>query len=384
MYKERFLKRAIIPIGFVMSVLMWKTEVVRAQVPEAPLVPVNVEFRALPHYFEQSISDDARYARIEALLDENGCDVILLDKTTNREALYSFSKRRVEARTANGSDAYTAAAHFAASWADDSSPALFIEFQDRFGNQVSWKFVAGEIVPHASPEVISRSDNSGIILLYAPRRAPSAEGTILTIAGREYLPGSTKSDGAPAAFYANDMTVGQIFPGTDLWAVGPNPADVMQATAWRLSGDGGRLRTLTVKEQSATEASVEQFDPNDPDAPVTLLDIIRVNDVYELRSLSFESHFNTLWIFFGPSLPLPSRNVEDKTIVTFTIAENEQANVASGQLEIQRAVDAEHVSWHFETPSIARGILLETGVNSVPNARAQANCLQEACLDLLK
>ena len=180
------------------------------------------------------------------------------------------------------------------------------------------------------------------------------------------------------------MTLGQILPGMDLWAVERTPADIVQTAKWNVSGDGGRLRTLAVKELSAAEASIEQFDLNDPDAPQVTLNVVRVNDTYELRSLSFESHFNTLWIFFGPLLPLPAHEVDDKRIVTFTVAENEQANIASGALEVQRAVDAEHVLWHFETPSFARGITLETGVNLIPNARTEANCTNEDCSDLLK
>jgi hypothetical protein len=143
------------------------------------------------------------------------------------------------------------------------------------------------------------------------------------------------------------MTLGQILPGTDLWAVERTPADIVQTAKRNVGGDGGRLRTLAVKELSATEASIEQFDLNDPDAPQVILNVVRVNDTYELRSLSFESHFNTLWIFFGPLLPPPAHEVDDKRIVTFTVAENEQANIASGALEVQRAVDAEHVLWHI-------------------------------------
>jgi hypothetical protein len=109
-----------------------------------------------------------------------------------------------------------------------------------------------------------------------------------------------------AAFYATDMTVGQILPGTDIWAVERTPADIVQTAKWNVGGDGGRLRTLAVKELSATEASIEQFDLNDPDAPQVILNVVRVNDTYELRSPSFESHFNTLWIFFDPLLPLPA------------------------------------------------------------------------------
>ena len=57
--------------------------------------------------------------------------------------------------------------------------------------------------------------------------------------------------------------------------------------------------------------------------------------------------------------------------------------IASGALQVQRAVDAEHVLWHFETSSFARGMALETGVNLIPNGRTEANCTNEDCWDLL-
>jgi hypothetical protein len=169
------------------------------------------------------------------------------------------------------------------------------------------------------------------------------------------------------------MTLGQIMPGTELWAVERSPSDMTKTASWNAAGDGGRRRTLAVKELSATEASIEQFDVNDPDAPHVILNLVRVNDAWELRSLSFESHFNTLWIFFGPQLPLPARQTDDRRIVTFTLSENELSNVASGKLEVRRAVEAEHVFWRFDTPGFARGITLETGVNLIPGARVQAN-----------
>ena len=343
---------------------------------------MNVEFRYVPQYLEGSISDDPLYARIEALLDENGCDVILFEKGTNREALYSISKRRVDAQAANGREAHVTPIGCTAFWAKDSSPTFAIHFQDRFGNEIFWKFNVGEIESHASPKIIFRTDGSGIGFLYAPRRAPSAGGTILTIAGREYVSNPKQTDGALSAFYATDMTISQILPGTDLLAVESTPADLVQTAKWNVGGDGRRLRALEVKELSATEASIEQFDPSDPDAPQVILNVVRVNGTYELRSLSFESHFNTLWIFFGPSLSLPARQVDDKRIVTFTVAENEQANIMSGELEVRRAVDAEHMRWHFETPSFARGITLETGVNLVPNARTEAHSTKRDCSDL--
>jgi hypothetical protein len=231
------------------------------------------------------------------------------------------------------------------------------------------------MVPHASPEVVSRTESSGITLLYAPQRAKGAAGATLTIAGKTYQPPSTQSNDSLAAFYATDMTVGRILADTDLWKVESAPADGVQTVKWNLAGEGGRQRTLELKQLSGTEAAIEQNDLNDPGAPQVVLNLERVNDIYELRSLSFLSHDNRLWIFFGPALPLPAHDIDDKTTVTFTVAENEQANVASGELEVQRAGDAEHVLWRFDTPILARGTTFETGVNLISRGGEQATCV---------
>jgi len=385
MFRKESLQRAIISAVLFVSIPLWTASVSAAHSLQPPILPLNVYFRWVPQYLEQSVTDDPRYARIEALLDTDGCHVILLDKTTDREAFYSNSKRRVEALAANGGDALVTPIDCEASSPADASPTFLIHFQDRFRNDVSWKFVAGQIISHAEPEVVSRTDNSGIIFLYAPRRASSADGTKLTIADRQYTPKATPSNPASTAFYAPDMTFGQIMPGMDLWTIERSPGDIVQTARWNLAGTGGRLRTLAVKELSPTEASIEQVDANDSDAPHVVLNLVRVNDAYQLRSLSFESHFNTLWIFFGPELPLPEHQTDDERVVTFTVAENEQANIASGKLEIRSAFDAEHVVWHFDTPSFARGIMLETGVNLIPGASAaQANCASDGCSDRLR
>lgn len=384
MYRQNVLKAKSISIGILLAVFFCSGDILRADTLEAPLLPMNVEFRYVPQYLDESIPDDPRYARIQALLDDDGCHVILLDRTTDREAFYSTSKRRVDALAATGSDAYIAPIDCTAPLPKDASPSFLIHFQDRFGNEISWKFVVGRIEPHASSKVISRTDNSGIIFLYAPHRASSADGTSLTVAGKTYLPTFTQADDAPAAFCATEITFGRIMPGTELWAVERSPSAMTKAASWNAAGDGGRLRTLAVKELSVTEASIEQLDPKDPNAPHVLLNLVLVNDAWELRSLSFESHFNTLRIFFGPQLPLPGRQTDDRRIVTFTVAENESPNIASGKLEVRRAAGAEHLFWRFDTPSFARGILLETGVNLIPDARVQVDGTDEGDSDLLR
>jgi hypothetical protein len=104
------------------------------------------------------------------------------------------------------------------------------------------------------------------------------------------------------------------------------------------------------------------------------------NGIYSLRSISATTHRNTLWIFFGPELPLPEHRTDDKTTVTFTIAENEDASIASGRLEVRRVLDTEHLVWQFESPDLARSEVYETGVNLIPSDGEQAKCINEDCL----
>ena len=358
----------------------------RAQVPaaarsgDAPVLPMDIKFRHVPQYFEQSFAGDPRYARIEALVDEEGCDIILLDKATNREAVYSNLQRRVDALAADGIDAYNTPVEFVPASTDDSNAAFRFHLHDQFGQDVTWRFVAGEMVPHASPELVFYT-HSGVTLLYAPRRAPAAPGTVLTIAGSEYAPSSTQSRDSLAGFYATDMTISAILPGTGLWNVESSPDDIAQPAAWILAGSSGQRRILTLKQVSDTEAAVDQIDPNNPDVPHLILNLVRANGAYAVSSLLFEADRNKLWIFFGPALPLTSRQI-DQTIVTFTIAENEQASVATGELEVQRINAAERLLWRFDTPDAVRGTTFITGVNLVPGAREQARCVNENCSDL--
>ena len=51
----------------------------------------------------------------------------------------------------------------------------------------------------------------------------------------------------------------------------------------------------------------------------------------------------------------------------------------SGELEVQRTMEAEHLLWRFDTPNSARGTTLETGVNLIPGAREHAKCVNEEC-----
>jgi hypothetical protein len=236
------------------------------------------------------------------------------------------------------------------------------------------------MVRHASPEILSRTDNSGIAFFYAPRRAAAAVGTSLTIGDRKYTPEPPQSDHTFGTFYATEITIGQILPGTELWRVERSPVSLEPTAQWDLRREGGRQRILAVKQLDETGALIDQTELDDPDAPEVVFNFVLSNGIYSLRSMSATTHRNTLWIFFGPELPLPEYRKDDKTTVTFTVAENEDASIASGRLEVRRDLHTEHLVWQFESPDPARGEVFETGVNLLSNDSEQAKCINADCL----
>ena len=379
------MKKRIVSITLLTCGLLCKPSVIQAQASvraltsQAPILPMNVKFRYVPQYFVQSVEDDPRYARIEALVDEGRCEVALQDKTMNRTIFYSTLSRKVDALRANGADAYVTPIDFEAFTLGDSTPLFRIRLHDRSGQVIEWQFVAGQMAPHATPEVISRTDNSGIAIFYAPRRAAAGVGTSLTIGGREYVPQPTQSRARLGTFYATDMTIGQILPGTQLWRVESGPGGLAEAAQWDLRGEGGRRSMLAIKQLYDTGALIDQIELYDPDAPEVILTLVRSGDSYSLQLMLATAHDNTLWIFFGPALPLPEHQTDDKTIVTFTVAENEDASIASGRLVVRRGFDTEHLEWHFESPDLAKGEVFETGVKLIPKDGEHAKCMNEYC-----
>ncbi len=379
------MKKQIASITLMICGLLYKPSVIQAQAPvraltsQAPILPMNVKFRYVPQYFVQPIEDDPRYARIEALVDEGRCEVVLLDKTMKRPIFYSTLSRKVDALKANGADAYATPIDFEAFMLGDSTRLFRIRLHDRIGQAIEWQFVAGQMVPHASPEVISRTDHSGIAIFYAPRRAAAAVGTSLTIGGREYVPEPTQSRAKLGTFYATDMTIGQILPGVQLWRVESGPVSLAEAAQWDLRAEGGRRSMLAIKQLYDAGALIDQIELYDPDAPEVILTLVRSADSYSLRLMSATAHGNTLWIFFGPDLPLPDHQTTDKTVVTFTVAVNEDASIASGRLVVRRVFDTEHLEWQFENPDSAKGEVFETGVNLIPKDTELAKCMNEDC-----
>jgi hypothetical protein len=354
---------------------------------QAPIVPMNIRFRYVHQYFMQSIDDNPRYSRIEALIDHGRYEVILTDKSSNRNAFYANSEKRIDVLQANGADAYLFPVEVEEFTTVDRSPGHVIRLRDTFGQEIQWRFVEGGAVAHARPEIIFQANPSGLAWMYAPHRIAPAAGTEVTIGDRRYQAQASEPGGDYRAFYSTDMTIVQFIPGTQLWSVEVSPKSLIETERWDLKGEGGQKRLLVIKSISDRDASIEQIDLSDPDSAHVLLDLDRSNGSYLLRSVSMTTQANTLWVFFDPGLPFPAQTSDNNFNIAFSIAENEQANIANGSLAVRRTCGTEHVAWQFNAPAWARVEGLETGVNVISSQAAEssadAKCADEDCSVLL-
>ena len=339
-------------------------------IAQGPIVSMKIKFRYIPQYFMQSIDDNPRYSRIEALIDHGRYEVILTDKSSNRSAFYANSEKRIDVLQANGADAYLAPVEVEEFTTVDSNQAHLIRLRDTLGQEIQWRFVEGEAVAHARPEIVFQASPSGLAWMYAPHRVAPAAGTAVTIGDRQYQAQASEPGGDYRAFYSTDMTIAQFIPGTQLWSIERSPISLLEAEQWDLTGEGGQKRLLVIKSISDQDATIEQIDLNDPDSADVLLYLDRSNGSYSLRSISMTTHANTLRVFFDPGLPLPAQTSDNDLNIAFSIAENEQADIANGSLTVRRTPGTEHVAWQFNSPDWARVQGLETGVNVLPRKAA--------------
>ena len=108
---------------------------------QAPVLPMEITFRHANQYLIQVIEDDARYSKIEAVLDSDRSEIILTDKTMNRRAFYTSSSNRIDALQARGADAYPASIRIDNALTADSHSVYRIRLQDTYGQSIDWQFV---------------------------------------------------------------------------------------------------------------------------------------------------------------------------------------------------------------------------------------------------
>ena len=340
-----------------------------------PIIPMTVRFQFVPQYFVQLLGNDRRYGSIEALIDSSPerpwYEVILTDKTTGRRIFYLNSPEAVNSLRQMGTIAHYAEIEFAVLGKTDPSPTYRIGLRDSFNQEISWKFIVNPRVTDAETRFLSPPGASGFVVMHAIRRSAAARGTTVTIgdvtsAADVPEPSGTAQNSVPYnAFYAMGLVIAEIAPGTQFWTVYSIPAQLKEGETWILRRRGGQQRTSVIERVSGNQMQIRQVDQDNPFSPPAKLDVVRLDNGFALRSISFEQQSHTFRISFEPELPLPSRGAVSKTNIGFVIAEDNQPSIAAGKAVVLRAIDAEHVLWQFQAPNWARTNAFDTGVNVI-------------------
>jgi hypothetical protein len=194
--------------------------------------------------------------------------VVLLNKTTNTRIFYFTLSSKVDALKTDEADAYVTPIDLSSFTFGDLSPHFRIRLHDRIGQVIEWQFVPSQMVRHASPEVLSRADNSGVSFFYAPHHAAAANFI----------------DNRGQRAHSGTMPI------------------------------HGYVRDILCDERYV---------------------FIAINVSHYSRQHALD--------FLRPRASAPMHQTGDKTTVTFTIAENEDASIASDMLEVRRVLDTEHL-----------------------------------------
>ena len=174
----------------------------------------------------------------------------------------------------------------------------------------------------------------------------------------------TKATVSYEAFMASGLVLAEITPGNRMWVVQSQPALLEQGALWTFRNTAFD-RTCLIRQMSEDQLQIEQTDANNPYVPTAQLNVVHQGSGFALSSIAFSLQAHTLKIAFQPSALLPITGLEDNTTSKFTIMEDDQV-LAHGEVLVQRAIDAEHLYWQFDTPAWARSETFDSGVNLLP------------------
>lgn len=337
-----------------------------------PILPMNIRFRIVPQYFVQLMKDDPKYSRIEALINNDSTppvyDVVLAEKTSGDRIIYSTSEENVNTLRRVGKTAYQTNIQFAAPARTDSTSTYQIKLTDITGQQIAWNFVASRKTTKVRAGFMVRANTSGLVLMGLDQRASAMPGTTLIVGNDHY---SVTNEREPAVgqqesvdsgtYCGSGLAVAEIMPGSELWSVDARPDALKADEKWILHTTGGEKRILDIENVIDDKVVINQVD-RDGSFPLRM-DVRRVRDDLLLSSLTIKRQSHSFRIVFSPELPFPVLGLDDTTKVGFIVSEDDQTDIAHGNLSVRRRFNDERVDWKFDAPDWARARSIETGAN---------------------
>ena len=362
------MKRILAAFPTVICILSLLTFRARAQDPPAasavnsfPIIPISLDFRLIPRFFRQPLTDDSKYSSIDAFVDDDQKnpwhEVVLREKASGTQVYYCNSQSTVASLTERGEEAYYAHIDFQSSQDATSKSAFELRVNDSSHQPIEWHFVIGAVDngKNGTPGFMARPDDSGFVLLYKNRQFISGPGTVLSVGGRQYPAGEN-------AFYSPDVLMAKLQAITEEWTVASAPAQVRPGSEWMVRNKAGADGQLTVQSISGDHAVLEMKTRDSHDSAIQF-DVQRARDQFRLVSVTATAQGHIIRISFNPSLPLPVAIGNDKSEAMFTMDEDKKIGVAAGRVVSIRGMGDEHFHWEFRSPDWAKAKQLDTGVN---------------------
>jgi hypothetical protein len=196
-------------------------------------------------------------------------------------------------------------------------------------------------------------------------RAAAMRGTTLSIGNALYpvtsmreLTGVQEGPADSGTFSGTGLTVAGIMPGAELWFADSLPDAFKAEEKGILHTSGGEKRVLTIESVRADHVVINQVD-QDRSLQVRL-DVRRLHDNLLLSSISVTRLSHDFRVSFTPEPPFPAPGLNDATKVNFVVSEDNQTDIAHGNLLARRRFNEENIEWKFDAPDWARARLKET------------------------
>lgn len=344
--------------------------------PPVPIVPAIIEYEFAAQYFRQWMEDHPQYSQITALVGEGRppvYQIILTEKESKREVVYTNSKARVSALAAAGVEAHLTPISLRVTESAGTVPTYEFGFRNQNKQPVHWRFTPASRPSEKGTGVTQMPGTFGLRLFYRHLGTNAGEGTAVQIGDRVSEAEPWPQVSAPPHFVAYrgslaegmDLSVLQF--GSETWHVTSSPAELREGAQWTLTGNGGRKRQLRVAERRGDELTIKVSDAAEMDSAGLDLSVRAVPQGWALRALTLTRGQHTMRITFAPELLLTADPAAaGHTEVAFQVEQGKGKKTSEGNIVVERQGGTTRLRWQPKSPEWARPVVLNSTIKVEP------------------
>lgn len=305
-----------------------------AQPPAPPLAPIQIAYRYWPEQFVQFVTGtETPYNMLLLAVDGKTYDLELTERSSNKRTHYTNDEAVAASERGMGDNVYVTKFAFERpeNAGKDATYNLRLVLHD--GTPLEWRFIQGSEMMQQGGGLTDLSAIPIPVLAYREEAAVAGDGTALVV-GKAVSPAEMWTEiSKPPYFvawrgaYSLGATTLTIVPGKQTWKIDAAPDTVANGAVWKLSGDNGRTRTLTIKKLDGTHATVLDQDSAARGDSRTVFASF-VGGAWQIESICYvprDEEKHALTIGFSPALGSGS------SVADFTVGK--KTKIASAMVE---------------------------------------------------